>query len=709
MFKEEVIENMALDWFSELDYEIIEHNDLEFERKSINDAILLDRLHNSLSSINKDATSELIDAAIGKLLYPDKISLIENNKLLHSYFTNGVEITYRTNEGSRTQIIKIFDFENIHNNDFAVANQFTIKESEYTKRPDIVIFINGIPISVFELKSLEDENTSIHNAFNQIKTYQNTITKLFNYNVFNVISDGLLTKVGTITSNEERYMEWKSIDGTNLSKNMLSLEVTIKGMFAKKTILDLIKNFVLFQSDGQNHYKIIAAYHQYFATNKAIQSTKDAIESDGRIGVIWHTQGSGKSLTMVFYSAKIMKDIYFDNPTIVVITDRNDLDDQLFETFSKSFELIREQPIQAESRLDLHNKLNNRQSGGVIFTTIHKFMQDDNNSIKSLTNRKNVVVIADEAHRSQYGFIANYQNINDDFKVSYGYAKYMRDSLPNASYIGFTGTPIANDDKNTQAVFGNYIDIYDMTQAVQDGMTVKIYYESRIIELDLIKEKEEIDFEYEEITLLNDEKEKEKLKRKWTSIEAAIGAEARVKKVALDIVEHFEKRQETKPTKVGKAMIVAVNRLTAVNLYNEIIKLRPNWHSNDISKGKIKVVMTGSSSDPEILQPHVTTKQQRTLLDRRIKDDKDELEIVIVVDMWLTGFDVPSLHTMYIDKPMKDHNLMQAIARVNRVYMEKEGGLIVDYIGIANNLKDALKVYTDQDRQNTGIDTNQIY
>ena len=546
-----------------------------------------------------------------------------------------------------------------------------------------------------------------------------------------VTSDGVNARAGTLSSDEDRFMAWRTIDGDNVaSLSIPQLEVLIKGMFQTDRFLDIIKHFVLFQSDGADTIKILAGYHQYHAVNKAVESTERAtLESgDRRIGVVWHTQGSGKSLSMAFYAGKLVISEELENPTIIVITDRNDLDDQLFGTFLKSKDILRSTPVQASDRTHLRELLNNRTSGGIIFTTIHKFAPVVNELTESidnhshldkvaenlveygksmvLTNRKNVIVMADEAHRSQYGFGADIVKSDDEVDVKYGYAKYMRDSLPNASYIGFTGTPVELTDKNTRAVFGDYIDVYDMTRAVEDGTTVKIFYESRIAKLDLPEDlKPKIDSEYDEITEYQEYNQKEKLKSKWARLEAIVGTNARVKQIAKDIVEHFEKREQAQENEGGKAMIVAMSRRIAIDLYKEIIAIRPDWHSDELMSGKIKIVMTGSSSDPADWQAYIGTKANRETLAKRMKDKKDELKLVIVRDMWLTGFDVPSMHTMYIDKPMQGHNLMQAIARVNRVFKDKQGGLIVDYIGIAENLKEALSRYTESDKNTTGVDT----
>ncbi|MEG2018245.1 MAG: type I restriction endonuclease subunit R, partial [Clostridium sp.] len=611
-------------------------------------------------------------------------------------------------------------------------NQFTIIEHE-ERRPDLIIFVNGIPLVVVELKSASDENVSIDSAFNQIQTYKHDIPALFNYNGFCVLSDGINAKVGTITSNEERFMNWRSVDGVSIaSLDMPQYEVMLRGLFGKERLLDVIENFILFQESTKADYdkvgnkigdkksiiKILAGYHQFFAVKKAVEKTKEAsaVTGDKKIGVVWHTQGSGKSFSMVFYAAQLVKEL--NNPTLIILTDRNDLDDQLYGTFSKSGDILRQTPKQANVRKlteeqkkaqtkdnskeqnGLFDLLNERQSGGIIFTTIQKFKPEDGD-MPVLTDRRNVIIIADEAHRSQYGLEAKTDTKTGE--VKYGYAKYLRDALPNASFIGFTGTPIEMEDKSTPAVFGEYIDVYDMTRAVEDEATVKIYYENRIIKLETDDEElETLDEEFEEITEGQEEADKDKYKTKWSRLEAVVGSPNRVKKLAEDIVNHYETKAKTID---GKAMVVCMSRRIAVNLYDEIVNLRPDWHDEDVNKGKIKVVMTGSAADTDNLQKHVGGKQRRDTLAKRMKDNNDELKIVIVRDMWLTGFDVPSMHTMYIDKPMQGHNLMQAIARVNRVFKDKSGGVVVDYLGILESLKKALKQYTDNDKQNTGIDT----
>jgi type I restriction enzyme R subunit len=659
--------------------------------------------------------------------------LEENNRYFHQLMTEGIEVSFNEGGQIRTKRAYVIDFDKMSNNEFVVVNQFTIIENE-ERRPDLIVFVNGLPLVVIELKSASDENVGIDGAFNQIQTYKRDIPSLFNYNAFCIISDGINAKAGTITSNEEWFMNWRTADGENIAPlSQPQYEVLLNGMFHKDRLLDIIQNFILFQEskepekdidgkkigDKKSIIKILAAYHQYFAVKKAIEKTKEATKEDGdrKIGVIWHTQGSGKSFSMVFYTGGLVREL--NNPTIVVITDRNDLDDQLFTTFSKSKDILRQTPKQATVRKlsdsqrtnyvggnstevnGLYDLLNDRESGGIIFTTIQKFKPEDG-EMPVLTDRKNVIIIADEAHRSQYGLEAKVDSKTGE--VNYGYAKYLRDALPNASFIGFTGTPIDLEDRSTVAIFGHTIDTYDMTQAVEDEATVRIYYENRIIKLETDEEElTKIDDEFEEITEGQEEFEKDKNRAKWSRMESIVGSPNRVKKLAEDIVNHYEEKAKSID---GKAMVVCMSRRICVELYDAITKLRPDWHNDDVDKGKIKVVMTGSAADNEKLQKHLGGKQRRDLLAKRMKDNSDELKIVIVRDMWLTGFDVPSMHTMYIDKPMKGHNLMQAIARVNRVFKEKSGGVVVDYIGILESLKSALKQYTNTDRQNTGIDTD---
>lgn len=681
------IEHAALEILSSLGYETLFGPDIAFdgetpERKSYREVVLVNRLKKIVDRLNPSIPEEAQEETIKKILRANSPTLIENNKTFHSYLVNGVPVEYRKDGRIKNDIVKIFDFENPQNNEFLAVNQFTVIENEHNRRPDIVVFINGLPLAVIELKNPADENATIWSAFNQLQTYKQEIPSLFTYNEALIISDGTEARAGTLTSNKEWFLSWKTIDGTVLApKSEPQLKILLLGMFNKTRILDLIKNFVVFRENRKNTAKVIAAYHQYYTTNKAVQFTIDAIKKDRRIGVVWHTQGSGKSLTMAFYSGKLVLNKQLENPTIVVITDRNDLDDQLFGTFSACANLLRQEPVQANSREELRKYLM-VASGGIVFTTIQKFFpnkEKNENTYPTLSRRKNIIVIADEAHRSQYDFID-------------GFARHMRDALPNASFIGFTGTPIELSDRSTRNVFGNYIDIYDIEQAVEDGATVKIFYESRLAKLDLNpNEKPYIDPEFEEVTEMEEEYKKEKLKSKWARLEAVVGSEKRIDLVAKDIVEHFEKREEALK---GKVMIVCMSRRICVDMYNAIAKLKPQWHSDDDNKGIMKVIMTGAASDPLDWQQHVRSKSRRQELATSFKDPNDNFKIAIVRDMWLTGFDVPNLHTMYIDKPMRGHGLMQTIARVNRVFKDKPGGLIVDYLGLAYELKQALSTYT---------------
>jgi type I restriction enzyme R subunit len=652
--------------------------------------------------------------------------------------TEGVNVSYQKDGVNRGDLVWLVDFNNPENNDFLVTNQFTVIENDVKKRPDIILFVNGLPLVVIELKNSADENATVKSAFKQLQTYKQTIPSLFAYNGFMVISDGLEAKSGSLSAGFSRFMAWKSSDGNVEASPLIGqLETLINGMLDKSTLLDLIRHFIVFEKSKKEDsatgiitiqtVKKLATYHQYYAVNRAVESTLRAsgfivkgktdwdtlgihhespesyglpgVEKqpvgDRKGGVIWHTQGSGKSLSMVFYTGKIV--LAMDNPTLVVITDRNDLDDQLFDTFAASKQLLRQEPVQAENRNHLKELLN-VASGGIVFTTIQKFQPEEGNVYPELSDRENIIVIADEAHRTQYGFKAKHVDVKDDKgnvigkKIVYGFAKYTRDALPNATFLGFTGTPIEKSDVNTPAVFGNYVDIYDISQSVEDGATVKIYYESRLAKIALSTKGKRLVAELDEELEKEDLAETQKTKAKWTQLESLIGSETRVKKIAQDIVTHFEQRQEVFE---GKGLIVTMSRRIAADLYDEIIRIKPQWHNDDLRKGAIKVVMTSASSDGPKISKHHTTKDQRRALAERMKDPEDELKLVIVRDMWLTGFDVPCLHTMYIDKPMKGHTLMQAIARVNRVYKDKPGSLIVDYLGIASDLKEALSFYSD--------------
>ena len=680
MFKEEQVEQAIIEQLQGLGYEYLYGPEIERDYKEV---ILKDIFLNSIFKINPDITQDIADEVYRKIRTFTNISLVQANYEFYHMLYAGVEIPI---EGDRTYTAKLIDRNNIENNSFHVINQYTIIEYK-EKRPDVIIFINGIPLVVFELKSAIKEETTIENAYNQIKNYKQDIRTLFYYNAFNVISDGVNARIGTITADFSRYMTWKSKNGEKPEENIEQVDVLLNGVFRKERIIDIITNFIMFQNKEGKNIKILAGYHQYFAVKKSILSTEKALKEHTRkAGVVWHTQGSGKSFAMVFYAGLLLKDINLNNPTIVVLTDRNDLDNQLYTTFSTcSREILPQRCRQAENRKELKEYLK-VNAGGIIFTTIQKFEEDND----ILADRENIIFIADEAHRSQYGTEKKLDRKTGEFKI--GYAKKMRDALPNATFIGFTGTPIEMADKSTRLLFGDYIDIYDMTQAVLDNATVPIYYENRVAKLKLDEcILHDIDEEYQYISY-NDEATDEVIeqsKAELAKLETVIGSKQRLEMLADDIVNHYEQRQDILN---GKAMIVCMSRKIAINLYKEILTIRPNWSK------KIKVVLTDNNNDPEEWHELVGNKQYRDNLAIEFKDSKSELKIVIVVDMWLTGFDVPDLATMYIDKPMKGHNLMQAIARVNRVYKDKEAGLIVDYIGIGADLKVALNEYTNRDR-----------
>ena len=683
---EEDVEKFALEILSELDYRTIYGPDiapdgLNPERKNYSEVVLVERLRAAIDTFNPDIPEEAKEEALKKILGAESPKLVENNHAFHQMLVDGVDIEYRKEGRIVGDMVWLFDFKHSENNDFLAVNQFTVIEGNHNRRPDIVLFVNGLPLAVIELKNPADEEATIWSAYRQLQTYKDEIPSLFTYNELLVVSDGTQARAGTITSNQEWFLPWKTIAGKELAPGALpQLQVLLQGMFEKGRCLDIIRNFITFEKRRRQTTKILAAYHQYHTTNKAIDKTIEAINKDKRVGVVWHTQGSGKSLTMVFYTGKLILHKKLENPTIVVLTDRNDLDDQLFNTFSASQSLLRQSPAQAKDREDLKKSLN-VASGGIVFTTIQKFFPEQKGeTYPVLSKRKNIIVIADEAHRSQYEFIN-------------GFARHIRDALPNASFIGFTGTPIELSDRSTPAVFGDYIDIYDIQQSVEDGATVRIYYESRLAPIKLKEEERpKIDPEFEEVTENEEIYKKERLKSKWAQLEAVVGSKKRIHQMSMDIVKHFEQRQEAME---GKAMIVCMSRRICVDLHNEIVKLKPEWYSKEDDKGIIKVIMTGSASDPLGWQEHVRTKPRRRELAERFKDPEDPFKIAIVRDMWLTGFDAPSLHTMYFDKPMRGHGLMQAIARVNRVFKDKPGGLIVDYLGVAPDLKEALATYTE--------------
>lgn len=677
-------------------------------RRGFDDVLLIEKLSAAIDRLNPHVPPVAREDALKQVLRVHSPEILDGNETFHKMLTEGVKVAYQKNGLERGDLVWLVDFTKPENNEFHVVNQFTIIENDNNKRPDVILFVNGLPLVVIELKNAGDENATAHSAYKQIQTYKSTIPSLFTYNSILVISDGLEARAGSLTAGISRFMAWKSADGqSEASKLVGQLETLINGMLNKKTLLDLVQNFILFEKTKKEDAetglttvqtaKILAAYHQYYATNKAVESVVQASAQNGdqKGGVVWHTQGSGKSFSMVFTSGKIVRAL--DNPTILVITDRNDLDDQLFDTFAASKQLLRQEPVQADNRDDLKALLK-VASGGIVFTTIQKFQPQEGNVYEELSDRRNIVVIADEAHRTQYGFKAKTVDDKDENgntigkKIVYGFAKYMRDALPHATYLGFTGTPIEGKDVNTPAVFGSYVDIYDIAQAVEDGATVKIYYESRLAKVTLSDEGKKLVEELDNDLKAEDLSDTQKAKAKWTQLEALVGSDNRIRNVAQDIVSHFEQRQSVFD---GKGMIVSMSRRIAAKLYDEIIKLKPEWHSDDLNKGVIKVVMTASSSDGLELSKHHTTKDQRRKLADRMKDNDDELKLVIVRDMWLTGFDAPSMHTLYIDKPMQGHNLMQAIARVNRVYKDKQGGLVVDYLGIASDLKKALSFYSE--------------
>ena len=736
---ESKIEEFAIGLFEQLGYRYLYGPDIAPDgtnpkRVSFEEIVMVESLRHAVYRINHTLPQEVCDEAINQVLRIASPDLLSNNETFHRMLTEGISVSVHKEGAERGELVWLVDFDNPLNNDFTVINQYTIVENNHNKRPDILLFVNGLPLVVIELKNAVDENATVQSAFRQMETYKETIPSLFTYNSIIVISDGLEARAGSLSAGFSRMMAWKSADGKAEASRLVSqLEVLIKGMLNKETLLDLIRSFTVFEKTKTEDketgittvktIKKIAAYHQYYAVNKAVDSTvratginlndicvlkeppanyglkdvKEQPKGDHKAGVVWHTQGSGKSLSMVFYVGKIVRTL--SNPTIVIITDRNDLDDQLFGTFADCRQLLRQTPVQADDR-EILKSLLRVASGGVIFTTIQKFQPESGNVYETLTDRSNVIVIADEAHRTQYGFKAKTVEVRNEAdevigsEIKYGFAKYLRDALPNATYLGFTGTPIEATDINTPAVFGNYVDVYDIAQAVEDGATVRIFYESRLAKVELSEEGRKL------ISSLDKELETEELdevqqaKAKWTQLEALIGSKSRIKNIAKDIVAHFEHRQEVFE---GKAMIVAMSRRIAVELYDAIVSLRPQWHSDDQMKGAIKVVMTSASSDGASIAKHHTTKEQRRKLADRMKDPDDELKLVIVRDMWLTGFDAPCLHTLYIDKPMQGHNLMQAIARVNRVYKDKPGGLVVDYLGIASDLKKALSFYSDAD------------
>jgi type I restriction enzyme, R subunit len=678
------------------------------ERQSYGDVLLKDRLTQAIERINPHIPADIRNQAQRELQNIASPDLISNNETFHRFLTEGITVEYIKNGETKGEQLWLVDWESPENNEFLAVNQFTVIEDNHNRRPDIILFINGLPLVVIELKNAADAKANLQAAFNQLQTYKREIPSLFTYNALLVISDGISARAGSLSASYSRFSQWKrKLPNGEIDNNpdTNELEILTQGMLSKGTLLDLIRHFTVFEKvkvvDPNTEVvtlqtiKKLGAYHQYYAVNKAVESVMAATRSNHRGGVVWHTQGSGKSLSMVFLSGKLV--LALDNPTIVVLTDRNDLDDQLFDTFAGCRQLLRQEPKQADNR-DAVRELLNVASGGIVFTTVQKFSPEEGETIyPEISPRSNIVVLADEAHRSQYGFKAKQINVKDSEgnivgkQTRYGFAKYIREALPNATFVGFTGTPVEQTDKNTPEVFGDYIDIYDIAQAVEDGATVPIYYESRLVKVDLDEQGRELLNELDEDLSLEDLSTTQQAKARQTQIEAIVGSTQRLETIAQDIVTHFEQRQTANR---GKGMIVTLSRQIAANLYDKIIQLRPNWHSDDLNRGKIKVVMTASASDEGNLVAHHTSKKDRQVLAQRIKDPDNDLELVIVCDMWLTGFDAPCLHTMYIDKPMKGHNLMQAIARINRVYFEKQGGLIVDYLGVATELRNALSFYS---------------
>ena len=738
---EDQLEHETLAWLVDTGYQQVYGPNIALdgdasERSNYTQVVLVERLRVAIARLNPSVPLLAREDALQQVLNLDTPVLLSANRLFHRLLINGVPVEYQRDGETRGDFVRLIDFADVTANEWLAINQFSIKGSRHTRRPDIILFINGLPLVLLELKNPADENADIWKAYDQIEAYKEQIPEVFQYNEVLVIADGSEARMGSLSSNAERYMAWRTIDGVTLDPlgQFNELETLVRGVLAPAYLLDFLRFFVLFEDDG-TLIKKIAGYHQFHAVRAAIAQVVAASRPGGgqKGGVVWHTQGSGKSITMTCFAARVMREAAMENPTIVVITDRNDLDGQLFGVFSLSQDLLREQPVQGTTRQDLRAKLANRPSGGIVFATIQKFMPgEDEDAYPLLSDRHNIVVIADEAHRTQYGFEAKLKTRKVPFRTlgtgampatelgvaeapaqyleryQVGYAQNLRDALPNATFVAFTGTPVSNEDRDTRAVFGDYIHIYDMQQARDDGATVAIYYESRLAKLGLKEESlAHIDDEVDELSEDEEEDQKALLKSRWTALEQVVGAEPRIKKVAADLVQHFEERDKAQS---GKAMVVAMSRDICAHLYQAIIALRPEWHDDDPEKGVIKVIMTGSTSDKPLLRPHIYTKQIKKRMEKRFKDPDDPMRLVIVRDMWLTGFDAPCVHTMYVDKPMKGHNLMQAIARVNRVFKDKQGGLVVDYIGIASELKQALKEYTaSKGRGRPTVDAHEAY
>lgn len=731
MITEDQLEQLCLDWFKSIGYDYVCGYDIapdgdSRERTDYRQIVLFDRLLNQLQKINPHIPISVLETVTQQISKPETPILIKNNKAFHQLLLEGVRIEFKDGDKVKTDYVQLIDFTNITNNQFLVVNQYTITGSKSNRRPDVIVFINGLPLAVIELKNPADESADIWSAYQQLQTYKDEVSDLFTFNEALVVSDGLNARIGSLTANKERFLPWRTIENED-DKPLFEyrLETLVKGFFKPELFLDYIHYFILFEQDGDALIKKIAGYHQFHAVREAVKATVIASQKydqaepranyaekvepgSGKAGVVWHTQGSGKSISMVCYAGKLLAQPEMNNPTIVVVTDRNDLDGQLFNTFSMASEILKQTPVQASDRDDLRDILASRQSGGIIFTTVQKFaLLGEESSHPILSERHNIVVISDEAHRSHYGDKAKLNSKTG--KYTFGYSKHLRDALPRASFIGFTGTPISKEDKDTRAVFGDYVSIYDIQDAVDDGATVPIYYESRLAKLDINQaEMEALNDEVEEV--IEDEEDisiREKTKSKWAALEKLVGSEPRMELVSKDLVAHFESRITTMP---GKGMIVCMSREICVDMYNAIVAIKPEWHDTDTNKGAIKIIMTGSASDKPKMQPHIHNKETKKLFEKRFKDINDPLQLVIVRDMWLTGFDAPSCHTMYIDKPMKGHNLMQAIARVNRVFKDKPGGLVVDYIGIASELKHALKTYTDSKGKGAPtLDTREAY
>jgi len=719
---EDQLEQETLGWLAEVGYSHLYGSDIAHdgdspERENYRQVLLVERLRHAIARLNpsvplaarEDALKQVVDLGL-----PIQLSA---NRLFHRLLVSGVPVQYQKDGETRGDFVRLIDWADVRANEWLAINQFSIQGPKHTRRPDIILFVNGLPLVLLELKNPADVNADLVKAFDQIQTYKEQIPDVFHYNEILVISDGSEARMGSLSADIERFARWRTIDGVNVDPlgEFNELETLVRGVLQPAILLDYLRYFVLFEDDGRL-VKKIAGYHQFHAVRAAIQQVVSASRPGGthKGGVVWHTQGSGKSITMTCFAARVMQEAAMENPTIVVITDRNDLDGQLFGVFSLSQDLLREQPVQVATRGDLREKLANRPSGGIVFATIQKFMPgEDEDTFPVLSERSNIVVVADEAHRTQYGFSASLKV--PDLKVAeasaryqVGYAQHLRDALPNATFVAFTGTPVSSEDRDTRAVFGDYIHVYDMQQAKEDGATVAIYYESRLAKLSL-KDTElaHIDEEVDELAEDEEEDQQSRLKSRWAALEKVVGAEPRIKSVAADLVAHFEERNQAQS---GKAMVVAMSREICVHLYDAIIALRPEWHDEDPEKGAVKIVMTGSASDKALLRPHIYPSQVKKRLEKRFKDPKDPLQLVIVRDMWLTGFDAPCVHTLYVDKPMKGHNLMQAIARVNRVFKDKQGGLVVDYIGIANELKAALKEYTaSKGRGRPTVDAHEAY